>query len=157
MRPPNWHQAHAAKQSFGERVADKVAAFIGSWTFIILQAFLLTIWVVLNVLQATRALHFDEYPFILMNLFMSAEAAFSTPLIMMAQNRQSDRDREQAQHDYDTNLAAKGEIEELQRCLARMENEKLDKIMEWMGTLLRAETDRRDREAAVPAPGGSPT
>jgi uncharacterized membrane protein len=127
----------------GERIADRVAAFIGSWTFILLQAFVLAVWVVVNVLQATRAIHFDEYPFILMNLFMSAEAAFSTPLIMMAQNRQSDRDREQAQHDYDTNLAAKEEIEQLQRRLARMEDEKLDKIMEWMETLFRAETERR--------------
>ncbi|HEU0216527.1 MAG TPA: DUF1003 domain-containing protein, partial [Stellaceae bacterium] len=72
---------------------------------------------------------FDPYPFILFNLFMSAEAAYSSPLILMSQNRQTDRDREQAQHDYETNVAAKEEIETVLRELGRLELQKLDKIL----------------------------
>jgi uncharacterized membrane protein len=72
---------------------------------------------------------FDPYPFILFNLFMSAEAAYSSPLILMSQNRQTDRDREQAQHDYETNVAAKEEIETILRELGRLEQQKLDKIL----------------------------
>lgn len=73
--------------------------------------------------------HWDPYPFILLNLIFSTQAAYAAPIIMMAQNRQSARDREQAQSDYDTNLKAKLEIEGLQGDLARIENEKLDKIL----------------------------
>jgi len=69
------------------------------------------------------------YPFVFLNLFMSAEAAFATPLILMSQNRSAERDREHAQHDYDVNVEAKREIEELMTTLARIEIEKLDKIM----------------------------
>jgi len=72
-------------------LADVIAAFIGSWTFIIIQSILLTIWIILNV---SGICHFDIYPFIFLNLFLSFEAAYATPLILMSANRQSDRDRE---------------------------------------------------------------
>jgi uncharacterized membrane protein len=72
-------------------LADVIAAFIGSWTFIIIQSILLTIWILLNV---SGICHFDIYPFIFLNLFLSFEAAYATPLILMSANRQSDRDRE---------------------------------------------------------------
>lgn len=131
MRPKKtWHDIHAENLSLGGRVADLVANFIGSWQFIIIQSAIFAVWVVVNTLWLFSSYQWDPYPFILFNLFMSAEAAYSSPLILMSQNRQSERDREHAQHDYETNLAAKEEIETLQRELARVELEKLDKILE---------------------------
>jgi len=130
MRPlKSWHIQHRENSSFGERVADHVAGFIGSWQFIIIQSAIFAVWVVFNTIWLFEAYQFDPYPFILFNLFMSAEAAYASPLILMSQNRQADRDREQAQHDYDTNIAAKEEIETVLRELGRLELEKLDKIL----------------------------
>jgi uncharacterized membrane protein len=130
MRPlKSWDVVHAEKSTRGDRIADHVAAFIGSWTFIIIQSVIFAIWVVINTLWLFSAYQFDPYPFILFNLFMSAEAAYSSPLILMSQNRQAQRDREQAQHDYDTNVAAKEEIETILRELSRLEQQKLDKIL----------------------------
>jgi uncharacterized membrane protein len=130
MRPlKSWHLVHREKSTTGDRVADKVAAFIGSWPFIIIQSAIFAIWVVVNTLWLFTAYQFDPYPFILFNLFMSAEAAYSSPLILMSQNRQAERDREHAEQDYETNLAAKGEIETILRELSRLELEKLDKIL----------------------------
>ena len=125
----NWHDAHRDKMSAGARIADVVAAFIGSWRFIIIQSAIFAVWVVFNTLWLFGAYQFDPYPFILFNLFMSAEAAYASPLILMSQNRQNERDREQAQHDYDTNVAAKEEIETILKELGRLELEKLDKIL----------------------------
>jgi uncharacterized membrane protein len=73
--------------------------------------------------------HWDPFPFILLNLLFSTQAAYAAPIIMMSQNRQSDRDRAQAEADYETNRRAKEEIEELQQRLARIEDEKLDQII----------------------------
>ena len=130
MRPlRSWHVVHAENSTMGERVADHVAAFIGSWPFIIIQSVIFAVWVIFNTLWLFGAYQFDPYPFILFNLFMSAEAAYASPLILMSQNRQTNRDREQAQHDYDTNVAAKEEIETILRELGRLELEKLDKIL----------------------------
>jgi uncharacterized membrane protein len=125
----NWHSTHFEKQSAGDRIADRVASFIGSWAFIIGQTGIMAAWIVVNTLALFGFLRFDEYPFVFLNLFMSAEAAFATPLILMSQNRSAERDREHAQHDYDVNVAAKTEIEELMSTLARIENDKLDKII----------------------------
>jgi uncharacterized membrane protein len=130
MRPlKSWHRTHLENSSMGARVADRVAGFIGSWQFIIIQSVIFLIWVVINTLWLFTAYQFDPYPFILFNLFMSAEAAYSSPLILMSQNRQTERDRAQAQHDYETNVAAKEEIETILRELGRLEVEKLDKIL----------------------------
>jgi uncharacterized membrane protein len=125
----NWHDAHREQMSTGAHIADLVASFIGSWQFIIIQSVIFAIWVVFNTVWLFTAYQFDPYPFILFNLFMSAEAAYASPLILMSQNRQSDRDRIQAQHDYETNVAAKEEIETILKELARLEQEKLDKIL----------------------------
>ena len=130
MRPlKHWHLLHSENRSRGARIADQVAGFIGSWQFIIIQSAIFAVWVVFNTIWLFDAYQFDPYPFILFNLFMSAEAAYASPLILMSQNRQSDRDREQAQHDYDTNVAAKEEIETILKELGRLELEKLDKIL----------------------------
>src|ERR1700719_3730312 len=130
MRPlKSWHVVHAENSSMGARVADHVANFIGSWRFIIIQSGIFVVWVIFNTLWLVEAWQFDPYPFILFNLFMSAEAAYASPLILMSQNRQTERDREQAQHDYETNVAAKEEIETILKELGRLELEKLDKIL----------------------------
>lgn len=131
MRPhKTWHDSHTEGMSAGARIADHVANFIGSWRFIIIQSGIFVVWVIFNTLWLVEAWQFDPYPFILFNLFMSAEAAYASPLILMSQNRQAERDREQAQHDYDTNIAAKEEIEQVLKELGRLELSKLDKIIE---------------------------
>jgi uncharacterized membrane protein len=125
----NWHESHAKRRTTGDRVADRVAAFIGSWKFIIGQTGVMAVWIVVNALTLFGFMRFDEYPFVFLNLFMSAEAAFATPLILMSQNRSAERDREHAQTDFEVNVAAKAEIEELMSTLARIEIDKLDKIL----------------------------
>ena len=98
-----------SRPSSGQRIADKVAATMGSWRFIIIQSVLLALWVSLNVVALIK--HWDPYPFILLNLMLSFQAAYSAPIIMMSQNRQSDIDRKDAKHDYEVNLKAELEIE----------------------------------------------
>lgn len=97
------------KPTFGEHLADGFAATMGSWRFIIIQSIFLLIWVVLNVTAFVR--RWDPYPFILLNLMLSFQAAYAAPIIMMSQNRQSDVDRQEAKHDYEVNLKAELEIE----------------------------------------------
>ncbi len=97
------------KQStFSQKLADQVAVVMGSWKFIIIQSILLAIWVVLNVTAYIN--HWDPYPFILMNLMLSLQAAYTAPIIMMSQNRQSERDRIEARNDYQINQKAEEEV-----------------------------------------------
>src|SRR5476649_785301 len=123
-----WLQRHTDSLAFGQRLADKVANGMGSWRFIIWQTIIVIVWMTLNVIAFKYK--WDLYPFILLNLIFSTQAAYAAPIIMMAQNRQNDRDRYQAKEDYVTNLEAKKEIEELQTALTRIEIDKLDKIIE---------------------------
>jgi uncharacterized membrane protein len=107
------HPAHhtGEQPSLGQRAADAVARFGGSWTFIFIFALTLVTWVVLNsiiLLRYDRA--FDPYPYILLNLFLSMLASIQAPIILMSQNRQSQLDRRQAEHDYEVNLKAELEI-----------------------------------------------
>jgi uncharacterized membrane protein len=134
MEKHNWHTRHSETLSVGARIADNVAKGMGSWPFIIWQTVIVLIWMALNVLGLIR--HWDSYPFILLNLIFSTQAAYAAPIIMMAQNRQNERDRAQAQEDYQTNIDAKKEIENLQLQLNRLETEKLDRIL----TLLQEKT-----------------
>ena len=101
---------------------------MGSWRFIIWQTAIVVLWMTLNVVGFS--FHWDIYPFILLNLVFSTQAAYAAPIIMMAQNRQSERDRAQADADYQTNCEAKMEIEELLKKLNSIEVDKLDKILE---------------------------
>ncbi len=123
----NWHEKHKDEMSFGQRLADSVATGMGSWRFIIIQTVIVAIWMILNVIAYLD--HWDPYPYILLNLLFSTQAAYAAPIIMMAQNRQSDRDRAQADADFKTNVEAKKEIEELQIRLNAIEVDKLDKIL----------------------------
>jgi uncharacterized membrane protein len=93
----------------GARIADMVATTVGSWRFIIIQSALLALWVVLNLIGYFY--HWDPYPFILLNLMLSTQAAFAAPIIMMSQNRQAEIDRRNAEHDYRVNVKAELEIE----------------------------------------------
>jgi uncharacterized membrane protein len=123
----NWHKKHSDQLKFGERAADGVARWMGSWKFIIFQTTFVVAWMSLNLIGLV--LHWDPYPFILLNLLFSTQAAYAAPIIMMAQNRDAERDRIHAEEDYETNRKAKEEIEELQLRLSRIEAEKLDKII----------------------------
>lgn len=98
--------------SVGDRVADKVAEFGGSWTFIISFVLFLIVWIAANIFWLNNK-GFDPYPFILLNLILSCVAALQAPVIMMSQNRQEDKDRERARNDYMVNLKAELEIREL--------------------------------------------
>jgi len=122
-----WLDEHQEKLSFGQRLADTVATGMGSWRFIIIQTVIVVVWMILNVIAWKYT--WDLYPFILLNLLFSTQAAYAAPIIMMAQNRQSQRDRAQADDDYRTNCEAKIEIEELQKRLDAIEIDKLDKII----------------------------
>ena len=126
-QPKNWHAELEESLTYGQRLADKVANGMGSWRFIIWQTIVVAIWMILNFIAFCY--HWDPYPFILLNLVFSTQAAYAAPIIMMAQNRQSDRDRIQADEDFETNKKAKQEIEELQKRLNAIEIEKLDKIL----------------------------
>lgn len=123
-----WHQKYHEKLTFGDRVADMVAKGMGSWKFIIIQTVLVVLWMVLNLVGFM--FHWDVYPFILLNLLFSTQAAYAAPIIMMSQNRQNLRDRLQAEEDFKTNKDAKIEIEELAILLKSIEVDKLDKIIE---------------------------
>lgn len=132
-----WHEKHKAESKFGQHLADYVASGMGSWRFIIIQTVIVGVWMILNVVGFMH--HWDVYPFILLNLLFSTQAAYAAPIIMMAQNRQSERDRHHAEQDYRTNLEAKKEIEQLLERLNVIEIEKLDKIL----ALLQADKPKK--------------
>jgi uncharacterized membrane protein len=112
---------HAAyRPTLGQRIADAVAAMMGSWTFIIIQSTVLFFWIVLNITAYVQ--QWDPYPFILLNLALSFQAAYAAPFIMMSQNRQQDIDRKAAEHDYQVNVKAELEIELL--------HQKIDELRE---------------------------
>ena len=114
----NIYAEHDRGLTLGERLADEVASFGGSWTFLIIFGGFIVAWVGLNAAMLAQA--FDPYPFILLNLFMSMLASIQAPVIMMSQNRQATKDRLAAAHDYEVNLKAEIEIMAL--------HEKLDEI-----------------------------
>ncbi len=114
-----WHEQHREEFTFGQRVADSTARVLGSWPFIIGQTVLVAAWITLNVIAWAR--RWDPYPFILLNLMFSVQAAYAGPVLMMSQNRQAERDRYQARSDFDTNVKAEEEIELMQSALERVE------------------------------------
>ncbi len=116
----NWHDKDLHTRGMGDKIADAVADFVGSWKFLIIHICWFSLWIGMKV---------EAFPYGLLTMVVSLEAIFLTTLVMMSQNRQSDRDRSQAAADYETNVKAKEEIEELQERLARIENEKLDSIV----------------------------
>lgn len=117
------HLLHKPKEILGrgDSLSDKVASFGGSWTFIILFSVILTVWILFNSMLR-ESLAFDPYPFILMNLVLSAIAALQAPIIMMSQNRKEEKDRKQSENDYLINLKSELELRSL--------HQKIDLLME---------------------------
>jgi uncharacterized membrane protein len=127
QRDPN--KLYDASLTFGQRIADSVAATMGSWRFIIIQSALLAVWITLNITELIFHA-WDPYPFILLNLALSFQAAYATPIIMMSQNRQSAKDRMQAELDLNTNLKAELLIEELHSSLDDLRLQKWADLLE---------------------------
>lgn len=116
------------ERTTGERMADKVAAFGGSWTFIMLFAAFLVLWVFINT-WILRGASFDAYPYIFLNLILSMLAAIQAPIIMMSQNRQAKKDRQTAEDDYGVNLKAEIEIMGLHEKLDEMRAEQMTQLL----------------------------
>ncbi len=124
----------------GERIADKVAATMGSWTFIIIQSIILAIWIILNITAYVE--QWDPYPFILLNLALSFQAAYAAPVIMMSQNRQAAIDRAAAEADYGVNAKAELEIELLHQKLDLLREQEVNELIQVIRRL----------EARLPSP-----
>jgi len=144
---------YSERLTFGQRLADRVASFGGSWTFILIFLGIMVVWVVLNsyvLLQLGKP--FDPFPYILLNLFLSMLAAIQAPVILMSQNRQSHKDRLSAEHDYEVNLKAELEIMALhQKMDGLRENQWSDLIslqQEQLRLLTRMYEDLRDQKEA---------
>lgn len=121
---------HAESMTFGDKLADQVASFGGSWKFLILFAVFIAAWVLLNSVMLIGG--FDPYPYILLNLFMSMLASIQAPVIMMSQNRQAVKDRIAATHDYEVNLKAEIEIMALHEKLDNMRSTDLAELLKHM-------------------------
>ena len=131
----------------GARVSDEVAALVGSWPFIIIQSVILAIWIALNVVGFIE--HWDPYPFILLNLVLSFQAAYTAPIIMMSQNRQAEIDRSAAQHDYDVNLKAELEIELLHQKVDLLREREIGRLIE---TIQQLDQELRETRATSTKP-----
>jgi uncharacterized membrane protein len=143
---------HEHELPLGARVSDAVARVVGSWRFIIIQSVLLVIWMGLNVTAWVQ--QWDPYPFILLNLALSFQAAYTAPILMMSQNRQSEIDRRAAQHDYDINLKAELEIELVHQKLDLLREKEISELIGIIRTLQAALCDASGRplaQVAVPA------
>lgn len=158
MGQPDTHplETHPARQfslrnitapeiTFGEYLSDRIAAIVGSWRFIIAQSSILALWIVLNIVAWMQ--HWDPYPFILLNLVLSFQAAFTAPVLMMAQNRQADIDRKKAQLDYDVNLRAELDIEALHQKVDLLRQQDITKLV---GLLEMLTKERMEKEATEP-------
>ena len=120
-------ELHLEGQTFGARLADRVAEIGGSWSFVVIFSLLLVAWMVINSRLLSDA--FDPFPYILLNLFLSTVAALQAPIIMISQNRQASKDRLQATHDYEVNLKAEIEIMALHDKLDELRNNDLAELI----------------------------
>jgi len=132
----------------GQRIADAVAAGMGSWRFIIIQSTILLIWVVLNLVAWMD--HWDPYPFILLNLALSFQAAYAAPFIMMSQNRQGDVDRRKAEEDYRINIKAELEIELLHHKIDELREREVLSLVDSIKTLSKL-LEERENAASKPS------
>jgi len=139
VHPPvqNVNEIVKKQTTFGQKIADKLALGMGSWKFIIIQSIILTVWIILNVIAWLS--HWDPYPFILMNLVLSLQAAYAAPIIMMSQNRQAIRDRLESHNDYTINKKSEVEIKALLEYSA-LQNEALQEIHRLLWDLHSSET-----------------
>lgn len=125
----NINETFNERLTLGQRLADRVAAFGGSWTFIISFGVVLAIWVVMNTIALPGKDVFDPYPFVFLNLVLSMLAAIQAPVIMMSQNRQATKDRLAVAHDYEVNLKAELEIMQLHDKMDQIRSEQLAEIL----------------------------
>ena len=126
---------HEEQLALGQRIADRVALMVGSWPFILIQSGIFLIWVAVNFYLVVAAMRqpgslkaWDPYPFILLNLVLSFQAAYTGPVVMMSQNRQTEKDRLMAQHDYEINQKAEEELEVVMDHLEHQDRLILDAI-----------------------------
>ena len=143
-------RAGGSQLTTGQRIADTVAATMGSWRFIIIQSIILLVWILLNVTAYIQ--QWDPYPFILLNLALSFQAAYAAPFIMMSQNRQQDIDRKHAENDFKVNVKAELEIELLHQKIDQLretEVVQLSAAIKDLTAMLRKEQGEPDA-AAVP-------
>jgi uncharacterized membrane protein len=127
----NINKVDAEKLTTGQRIADQLAAVMGSWPFIIVQSIVLAFWISLNVIAYLD--HWDPYPFILLNLALSFQAAYAAPIIMMSQNRQAAKDRLMAEQDYEVNLKAEEELKAIMTHLEQQDEVMLDVLRRMEG------------------------
>lgn len=125
--PSRRHISHHRPITLGERMADRVAEIFGCWQFILIQAALLALWIIINI--TAWIYKWDPYPFILLNLVLSFQAAFTAPVILMSQNRQGAIDRRKANHDYEINLKAELEIEQLHQKIDEMREKEIMELI----------------------------
>ena len=126
----NVNQVYDQQMTFGQHLADQIAAFGGSWTFIIIFGGVLLLWIILNSVILLRVgKPFDPFPYIFLNLILSMLAAIQAPVIMMSQNRQAVKDRLDATHDYEVNLKAELEIMELHQKVDMLREEQMVKVI----------------------------
>ncbi|HEY2886395.1 MAG TPA: DUF1003 domain-containing protein [Rhizomicrobium sp.] len=143
------HRAQSSRRppvqlTLGQRIADIVASNMGSWRFIIIQSIILTFWIILNITAWVE--RWDPYPFILLNLALSFQAAYAAPFIMMSQNRQQDIDRQAAEHDYQVNVKAELEIELLHEKIDKLREQEVVQLTQAVGDL--TELLKRERGAS---------
>ncbi|MCA9832983.1 MAG: DUF1003 domain-containing protein [Thermomicrobiales bacterium] len=121
-------QVEQAGMTRGQHLADRITEVLGSWKFIIVQSSLLLLWLIINTLGWIH--HWDPYPFILLNLALSFQAAFTAPIIMMSQNRQADRDRVASELDFEVNRNAAKEVDEIQAKLDGLTSQQLQTLLD---------------------------
>lgn len=151
----NMNQSFDEGLTFGQRLADRVAAFGGSWMFIILFGTILICWIGLNTFVLATGTEFDPYPYILLNLMLSMLAALEAPVILMSQNRQSAKDRQDAEHDYEVNLKAELEISSLHNKLDHLRDDQWAQLIEVQHEQIRLLTQLLSER--YPAPSGDPS
>jgi uncharacterized membrane protein len=139
--PPikNVNELMAGHLTAGQRIADSFAAIMGSWTFIIVQTIILALWIAVNAIAWIH--HWDPYPFILLNLALSFQAAYAAPIIMMSQNRQAAKDRVMAEQDYEVNAKAEEEVKSIMHHLEQQDEVMIDilrRLEEQQSLLLKA-------------------
>lgn len=138
----NVREAHDERLGFGDRLADRIAQFGGSWAFITLFMIIIFAWMVTNTLLLKHK-SFDPYPFILLNLVLSTLAALQAPVIMMSQNRQNEKDRLQAESDYRINLKAEIELQFLHEKIDHLLNHQMQNLLELQDVQIDLLKDRK--------------
>ena len=129
--PFNWHRAHKAHLSLGDRAADRVRNGMGSWLFVFCFVLILAVWATLNTVDGVK--HWDKYPFILLNLFLSMLAALQGAILLIAAKRADAISAAMAQHDYETNIRAEKEVKQLM-AINRQQLEQIEELTKLLKT-----------------------